>query len=313
MRIVEFFAGTGSITLAAKNNNFDVVFANDNAPESTKIYNHNFPNNGFVEKDIHELNEEDIPEMDIITAGFPCQPFSVAGQQKGFEDKRSNVFWKLLSIIEYHRPKIVLLENVKNLKTHDKGKTFSIIIENIEKHGYTVIYKVLNSTITGIPHSRERIFILAFRDKELAEKFQWPKSFESLKTLDDLLEKEPVDEKFYYTNSSIIYDKLKEDVVKHSTIYQYRRYYVRENKSGVCPTLTANMGTGGHNVPIILTKDNKIRKLTPKECFNLQGFPESYILPDDLSNAKLYKLAGNAITVKVVDYLFQNIRKALNS
>lgn len=227
-----------------------------------------------------------------------CQPFSIAGKQEGFNDERSNVFWKILRIIDRHQPSCIVLENVKNLVSHDEGKTFTTIKDNLEKHGYHLRYKVLNtSSITTIPQHRERIYIVGLKDKSIYDKF----------TLDfDEVEKQPVsnmfeekvNDKYYYTDKSSTWKLVKEHVTKKNTIYQYRRVYVRENKSNECPTLTANMGGGGHNVPIIL--DHKgIRKLTPRECFNFQGFPTHYNLPA-MSDTNLYKLAGNAVSVPVV-------------
>jgi DNA (cytosine-5)-methyltransferase 1 len=260
----------------------------------------------LTKQNLIDIKDTDIPKSDILTAGFPCQPFSIAGMQKGFDDERSNVFWKILSIIKNNEPKIVILENVKNLQSHDNGKTFKIIIENLEKLNYYIKYSILNtSKITGIPQNRERIYIVCFKDKNICDNFSFDFPEIELKCVTEFLEKD-IPEKYYYNNSTIIFNELKKNVINHistNTIYQYRRYYVRENKNNVCPTLTANMGGGGHNVPIILD-DKGIRKLTPKECFNLQGFPNDYTLPS-ISTSKLYCLAGNAVSVPVV-YLIAN-------
>ena len=205
------------------------------------------------------------------------------------------------SIIKNNNPKIVILENVKNLQSHDNGNTFKIIIENLEKLDYYVKYSVLNtSKITGIPQNRERIYIICFKDKIMFDNFHFDFPEIELKPITTFLEKN-IPDKYYYNNSTVIYNELQKNVVKHistNTIYQYRRYYVRENKNNVCPTLTANMGGGGHNVPIILD-DKGIRKLTPRECFNLQGFPNEYKLPS-ISTNKLYSLSGNAVSIPVV-------------
>jgi DNA (cytosine-5)-methyltransferase 1 len=229
--------------------------------------------------------------------------------QKGFDDERSNVFWKILSIIKNNTPKIVILENVKNLQSHDNGKTFKIIIENLEKLDYHIKYSILNtSKITGIPQNRERIYIVCFKDKTDYDNFDFDFPEIELNQVTQFLEKD-IPEKYYYNNSTIIFNELKKNVINHistNTIYQYRRYYVRENKNNVCPTLTANMGTGGHNVPLI--KDDKgIRKLTPRECFNFQGFPSDYKFPSKMSNAALYKLAGNAVSFPVVEKIAKKI------
>ena len=298
LRMIDLFAGTGAFTLAFQStNDVNVVFANDMVKHSKDIYDENFDHK-LTLNDLNEIKNEDIPPHDILTGGFPCQPFSVAGLQEGFKDERSNVFWKILSIIDHHQPKCVILENVKNILTHDEKKTFNTIKSNLEKRGYHICYKVLNtSDITGIPQHRERIYIVCLKSKEIFDKFSLDFPKIEKKKVSEFLEKN-VPEKYYYTDKSSTWNIVKEGVVKKDTVYQYRRVYVRENKSNECPTLTANMGGGGHNVPLIL--DSKgVRKLTPRECFNLQGFPLSYKLPT-ISDTNLYKLAGNAVSVPVV-------------
>ena len=306
LTMIDLFSGTGAFTLAFQNTNaVNIVFANDMVDHSKKIYDENF-NHKLTLKDLNEIKNEDIPPHDILTGGFPCQPFSIAGLQEGFKDERSNVFWKILSIIDYHQPKCVILENVKNLVSHDEHKTFNTIKTNLEKRGYNICYKILNtSDITGIPQNRERIYIVCIKSKNVFDKFtlDFPKI--EKRKISEFFEKD-IPEKYYYTDKSSTWNIIKDSVVKKDTIYQYRRVYVRENKSSECPTLTANMGGGGHNVPLIL--DTKgIRKLTPRECFNLQGFPISYKLPKDLSDTNLYKLAGNAVSVPVVNLIANRI------
>ncbi len=308
----EFCAGTGAFSLAFENTKkVKTVFANDFDKNSKIIYDYNFSTK-LNNNDIHKLDEKkDIPKMDIITAGFPCQPFSIAGNQEGFNDERSNVFWKLINIIKYHKPRIVIFENVKNLKTHDNGNTFKIITDEITKVNYKYKYEILNTCdITATPQNRERVYIICFKNDKDYEKFNFPISIKEKdkKKICELIQKE-VDNKYYYTDKLKVWNEIKTNVkknIKTNTIYQYRRYYVRENKNNVCPTLTANMGSGGHNVPLI--KDDKgIRKITPQECFNIQGFPSTYKLPDTISDAGLYKLAGNAVSYTVVEKIAQII------
>lgn len=303
LKMIDLFAGTGAFSLAFQDY-VNVIFANDMVAYSKTIYDDNF-NHQLILKNLNDIKVEDIPPHDILTGGFPCQPFSIAGLQEGFKDERSNVFWKILSIIDCHQPKCIILENVKNLISHDENKTFKIIINNLEKRGYFICYKVLNTAkITGIPHHRERIYIVCIKSKKVFDKFNLDFPEIDKRNISDFLEYD-VSPKYYYNDKSTTWNLVKTNVVKKDTIYQYRRVYIRENKSRECPTLTANMGTGGHNVPIIL--DHKgIRKLTPRECFNFQGFPATYKLPP-LSDSNLYKLAGNAVSVPVVKLIADKI------
>jgi DNA (cytosine-5)-methyltransferase 1 len=251
--------------------------------------------------------------MDIITAGIPCQPFSSASNtQLGFEDPRSNVFWKFSEIVKYHQPNFFLIENVKNLITHDSGKSIAKITDNLKTLGYYIKYSLLDtSVITEIPQHRERVFIVGFKNQQQFEKFKFPESTTTKLHVRDLIDLQ-VPDKYYYTPKLKVWETINSSITKTidtDTLYQYRRTVVRENKSGLCPTLTANCGGGGHNVPLL--KDSKgIRKLTPRECFKFQGFPEIYKI-DGLSDTALYKLAGNAITVPVVKKIAEQILECL--
>lgn len=308
LRLVDLFAGTGAFTLAfEQTGKVECVFANDINESSKKIYDLNF-NHKLTLKDINEVEPKDIPSHDILTGGFPCQPFSIAGKQMGFEDDRSNVFWKIMKIAQYHNPKIILLENVKNLLSHDQGRSFQTIKKSINENGYKIHFSILDtSKISGIPQHRERIYIVCIRE-DIDEKIKFIFEFSKVDKLpisNFITDDKIVKDKYYYTEKSAIYPLLKDRVKSKESIYQYRRVYVRQNKKGECPTLTANMGTGGHNVPIILTAKG-IRKLTPRECFNFQGFAETYKLPD-LSDSNLYKLAGNAVSVPVVKLIANSL------
>jgi DNA (cytosine-5)-methyltransferase 1 len=237
-----------------------------------------------------------------------CQPFSIAGEKKGFDDVRSNVFWKLCEIIKNKNPEILILENVKNLKSHDDGNTYQIIEDNLKTLGYHIKSSILDtSQITNIPQHRERIYIICFKDKSKYDKFNFKFNIVENKEIKLFLE-ESIHNKYYYTDKLKVYNEVKKEVKKHineNILYQYRRFYVRENKSNCCPTLTANMGSGGHNVPLLLD-DKGIRKLTPRECFNLQGFPSNYKLPN-ISDSALYKLAGNGVTVPVIELIVKKL------
>jgi len=302
LRMIDLFAGTGAFTYAFENTkNVKCVFANDMNKESKQIYDSNFSHK-LTLGDLNDIDVNDIPPHDILTGGFPCQPFSIAGKREGFDDPRSNVFWKILEIIDKHYPRCIVLENVKNLLSHDEGNTFKTIQSEIMKRGYNIHFKVLNtSTITAIPQHRERIYIVCLKDN-----IDFSLEFDSVNhdSIQPYLDSN-IPSKYYYTNKSSTWSLLQPMVKSRDTVYQYRRVYVRENKSKECPTLTANMGSGGHNVPIILDEIG-IRKLTPRECFNFQGFPDSYILPS-IADSHLYKLAGNAVSLPVVQLIANRI------
>lgn len=305
------YAGVGGICLGFKNAGFKLQWANEFDKKACVTYRNNFEHT-LIEGDVMQLEVKELIKIDILTAGFPCQPFSLAGHRKGFKDSRGNHFFKILDFIDEMRPKVVFLENVKNLKGHDKGNTMKVIQREIKKRDYTFDSAILNTRDFGnIPHNRERIFMVAF-DKKFVKKgfkFNFPAKEELTKKVTDLITKEKVDKKFYYTEDKYMYNTLTEAVVREDRIYQFRRHYVRENKKEVCPTLTANMGTGGHNVPIITTKFG-FRKLTPRECFRFQGFPDSYKLPQ-ISNSSLYKQAGNSVSMPVIERLASEIFKCI--
>jgi DNA (cytosine-5)-methyltransferase 1 len=312
LRLAGLFAGVGGIELGFQKAGFNPIFANEIDEKASITYRLNHSHD-LVTKDINLLESRELPKIDILTGGFPCQAFSVAGYQKGFKDPRGNVFWEIVRLLEDKKPEIVFLENVKNLGSHDKGKTFRVIREALEAVGYHVKFEVLNSDgYGGVPQNRERIYIVGFKSKIYSNRFEFPDKIKKKSLLSDFIDFEnKVDPVFYYDDRYMA-KELRKSMKRTDTVYQWRRHYVRENKSGVCPTLTANMGTGGHNVPLILTK-NGIRKLTPKECFNLMGFPKAFKLPKDMAISHLYKQAGNAVVVPVIERIARNILASVNN
>lgn len=298
-----------------------------------------------------EMNEKILEQpIDILNGGFPCQAFSIAGEQKGFDDERGNLFLNIIDLInklgeKFYKPRILFLENVKNLKSHDKGRTYVVIKKKLEECGYSIYEHILNTMdYSDIPQNRERIYIIGFLNKKDAEKFSLFNEIEKykikksaaerkrdiMKVIDYSSNKDNL-EKYYYTKEKypkyfISQDEyvegsnkgvrinLEEQINEMYQFYQLRRgMYVRKNMSNVCPTLTANMGTGGHNVPLIKVNDG-IRKLTPTETFKLQGFPigNGYNLPSKFENrnypdSQFYKQAGNAVSVPVIKFLAKNI------
>lgn len=309
-KTIDLFAGIGGIRLGFEKAGFNTVFANDFDEQCKITYDLNFQKSKLVVEDMRKIGVDDLPNFDFLLGGFPCQPFSIAGYRQGFNDEknRGNLFFDIVRIIKVKKPIGFLLENVKNLKSHDEGKTFKVIEETLSNLGYHVKISVLNSMEYGnIPQNRERIYIVGFKNEEYKNKFSFPEKIKLTKKIPDILE-ENVQEKYYY-NGKPLYEKLKKFIKEEGKVYQWRRQYVRENKSGVCPTLTANMGTGGHNVPII--KDKKgIRKLTPLECARIQGFPESFKLPQ-IADSALYKQIGNSVSVPVVEAVARQMMIAM--
>lgn len=308
LKCASFFAGVGGIDLGFKQAGFDIVFANEFDPNACKTFQANFKTK-LDSRSIIDLPTQDIPDFDVMIAGFPCQAFSIAGKQQGFNDKgRGDLFFELERIFKAKKPKIIFLENVKNLVSHDKGRTFEIIKQSLISNGYHIKFQVLNASQFGVAQNRERIYIVCFLDKALCDKFKFPKPFQLNKQVSDYLENEcNIDSKYYYKESTPFFNELS-IVSDAKTVYQWRRKYVRKNMSNLCPTLTANMGTGGHNVPLINPQGKRttVRKLTPRECFNFQGYPKDFILPK-LADCHLYKQAGNSVVVPVIRQIAEQI------
>ena len=319
------FSGIGGIECGFEKAGFKTLWSNENDPYSIRSFKHNYKHKLYAE-DIRNINFKKLKSVDVLVGGFPCQAFSVAGYQKGFRDPRGNLFFEICrAITELPKmPKAFMLENVKNIKSHDGGKTARVITNSLRDLGYSVFWNIFNTSIhTEIPQNRERTFIIGFKDE-----FDWDfnpgkKSSSSIfnsylplrksqnkKKFREILEKGEAEERYYYKQDSYMYKDLKKSIKSSDTAYQWRRVYVRENKSNECPTLTANMGTGGHNVPLV--KDELgIRKLTPRECLNFQGFPKSFKFPDDMPISQRYKQAGNAVTVSLISRIAKIIKKSI--
>lgn len=225
----------------------------------------------------------------------------------------------MIRIMKSKMPRVALFENVKNLVGHDNGNTFRIICDELNSLGYYYSFKVLNAMEYGnIAQNREHIYIVAFKNKKDFDKFCFPRPIKLTTTVKDVIDFDiKVDEKYYYRKGKYkgdIYEKLikatEEDDETNPAVYQWRRTYVRQNKSGVIPTLTANQGEGGHNVCIVKTKYG-LRKMTPRECFNAQGFPKKYNLPNQ-SDTRLYKQAGNSVCVPVIERIAMNILMSIS-
>lgn len=316
MTCASFFAGVGGIDLGfEQTGKFKVLYANEFDSYPVMTYNENFEIKSDC-RNIYDVKPDDFPQVDIIMGGFPCQAFSIAGQRKGFDDEKGRgvLFFEMLRLIKEKKPRAVFFENVKNLVSHDNGNTFKVIMDSLNDAGYHCTSLVMNAMEYGnVPQNRERIYIVGFKDKKDLERFHFPEPVALTTPLSDIIDFEnKVDDKYYYTPGKYannLYEKLDEEMDDPKAVYQWRRKYVRKNKSGVIPTLTANQGEGGHNVCLVRTKYG-IRKMTPAECFYAQGFPKTFKLPD-MTDSRLYKQAGNSVCVSVIRRIAEQMAIAM--
>jgi DNA (cytosine-5)-methyltransferase 1 len=324
----DLFAGIGGMRLAFESVGGSCTLTSEINEHALRTYKFQKwkdenPDHKYI-NDVVELGnlpKAKIPQHDVLVAGFPCQPYSIAGLRQGLDDEkgRGQVFLSILDILKKAQPKAFLLENVKGMLSHDDGETVTYMCDELSKKGYKVFKpKVLNSmTHGGVPQNRERVFIVGFRKDIAPEIFEFPTEIPLGKTLEKALESGKVDEKYFYDKRYECFAEIKKAVVRSDTAYQWRRVYVRENKSGVCPALTANMGSGGHNVPLVKVADG-IRKLTPKECAALQGFPLiaknggfKFRFPPDMADSHLYHQFGNSVTVPLIARIAEQIAKVI--
>lgn len=310
------FAGMGGFCQAFKKVGFRVAWANELDSFAAETYRHNFPEVKLYEKSICDLSVagDKLESVDVMTAGFPCQPFSVAGSKEGFKDPRGMVFFDIIRLLKEfgdERPKILVMENVKNLLTHNNGKTFARVVNEVQSAGYWFKDRnaaVLNTCIhTNIPQNRERLYMVAFSwDAFDFNNFRFPEETDEKRAVEEFLDLDRQADSEYYFDPEQKYGKLFQEKMEEGddkSIYQLRRWYVRELKDYLVPTLTANMGGGGHNKPVI-KDDWGIRNLTPLECQRLQGFDESiFSFPETVSQTQQYKQIGNSVTVPLVEKL----------
>lgn len=327
---IDLFAGIGGIRLGfeqAFNKDIKTVFVSEWDEFAQKTYKDNFKDDFEIAGDITQINEKDIPSFDICLAGFPCQPFSMAGQRKGFEDDykglcRGTLFLDVARICEYHKPKVIFCENVKGLVNHDKGKTLKIILKTFEELGYKVFYQVLNSKDFGVPQNRERIYIVAFRNDINSDNFKFPCPTDTTKTIRDIMEKEVPSVKYYLS------DVYMNTLIKHKARHEAKGngfgYEIRDI-DGIAGTIVC--GGMGRERNLIIDKRltdftpvthikgevnrDGIRKMTPREWARLQGFPDTYKLT--LADTHLYKQFGNSVTVPVIREIAIQIKKVLDN
>ena len=311
MTTIDLFAGMGGVRLGFEAAQFKTVFANDFDAHCLITYNLNFGDPQLTIEDIRKIRASSLPDFDFLLGGFPCQAFSVAGRQPGFADERGTLFYEIARLLKAKKPLGFFLENVKNLEGHDFGRTFTAMLGCLDDLGYDVRYEVLNTAEHGgLPQNRERIYLVGFKKSSgLAKQFKFPGPKTLKLRIKDLLQDVREVGPHHYYNDKPLFAQLKNYPFKQGVVYQWRRKYIRENKSGVCPTLTANMGSGGHNVPIIKDRGG-IRRLTPRECARLQGFPDSFKLPD-VAECHLYHQLGNSVSIPVIARIARQIRKVV--
>ena len=311
MKVCSLFSGIGGIDLGFQQAGFEIVWANEFDRDAAKTYRHNFGDTYLSEQNIRNVRTEDIPDFDVLVAGFPCQSFSSAGKQKGFDDPRGNLFFEIARIVKDKRPSVIFLENVANLLQHDDGKTFLTVYNTLVPFGYTFKYRVMDAMEYGnIPQHRSRIFIVAFLDYQKCEKFEFPEQIKRTVFLNDILKRNTKhDDSYYLKPSDLNYDFLVKLVSNKSRIYKYYESLKAYKTYKVCPTLLASMGSYPESIPLILD-DYGIRKITPYECLSLQGFPKDYRFPK-IPMASAYKQCGNSVVVPVIRRIAENIAIAL--
>lgn len=297
-KTIDLFAGIGGIRLGFEAHGCKTVFASEWDSYAQDMYEVNFGERPFG--DINLIPPGDIPDHDILLAGFPCQPFSIAGKGLGFSDTRGTLFFNIEAIVEAKRPQALLLENVKRLTTHDNGNTFAVIIEKLATLGYTLYHKVFNSLEFGVPQKRERIYIVGFRDPI---HFQFPKPCGYYQPLSEVLEKDEDVAQSHFLSERLKTKRL--ESMKHAPPFPSIWHENIGGNISALPYSCALRAGGSYNYLVV----NGIRRLTAREMLRLQGFPESFII--NIPYSQLRKVAGNAVTVPVVRAIAGEMIKSL--
>lgn len=300
MRILSLFSGCGGLDKGFVDAGYDVVWANDFDKYAVQTYQANFGNH-IVLGDINEIEITDLPNFDILIGGFPCQPFSMMGEERGFEDARGTLFFRIAEILQYkierdEKPRVVVLENVRTLKTHNKGKTFKTILRILEKDlGYKVFYDILNTADYGIPQTRNRTYIVCFANEKA--NFSFPRKQSLNSTLQDLLESN-VDDKYFLS------DRILPTILSNGTGgYKAKSEIDLKIARPLCATMAKMHRACQDNY---VTQNGRVRRLTPRECARLQGFDDDFLIP--VSDTQAYKQFGNAVTVNVSRAVAQAVR-----
>ena len=311
LKVCSLFSGIGGIDLGFTQAGFQIVWANEFDRDAARTYKHNFGSEQLCEKDIRKVKVEDIPGFDVLVAGFPCQPFSILGKQRGFEDPRGQLFFEIARIVKEKRPQVVFLENVANLLEHNDGKTFLEVYNTLVPYGYAFKYRVIDAIDYGnVPQHRTRIFIVAFLNDEKCERFSFPTAIRRTVELNDVLYKHQKHNELYYlTDQNPHFELAKKCVRDKTALYMYSESKESYTFHRVCPTLVASMGSHPERIPIVID-DYGIRQITPYECLALQGFPRNFRFPRiPLANA--YKQCGNSVAVPVVKRIADNILRVM--
>jgi len=313
LTFIDLFAGIGGFRLALEQLNSECVFTSEWDKDSAKVYFNNFDD--LPLGDITKIDESTIPEHDVLCAGFPCQAFSISGKRLGFADTRGTLFFDIERIVKHKKPKVVFLENVKNLLKHDNERTFNTILQKLEELNYQVFFKLLRSSDFGVPQARERVYIVGFRNDLNIKSFKFPKPISETRTVRDILEKHPPENTFIDRDDIVInnHNKTINDPRKPHRVGtiskggQGERIYSID-ASGI--TLSAFGGGPGAKTGAYLV-DGRVRKLTPREAARMQGFPETFIL--DEKTHKALKQFGDSVSVPVIKKIYESILLSINS
>jgi len=301
-KFIDLFAGIGGIRRPYQKLGGECVFSSEIDKFAVQTYKANW--NETPRGDITQIEASEIPQFDVLLAGFPCQAFSIAGKRQGFNDTRGTMFFEVERILEHHKPKCFMLENVKGLLSHDKGNTFKVMKDILEnKLGYKIFYKVLNARDFGVPQNRERIIIVGFKDHNV--KFEFPDPTGVPTRLGDILEKD-VDPK--YTISDKIWASHQRRKEEHKAKGNGFGYSLFTEDSPYTSTISARYYKDGSEI-LIAQEGKNPRKLTPREAARLQGFPEDFKLV--VSDLQCYKQFGNSVPTKMIEAVANNVIKAL--
>ena len=306
---IDLFAGIGGFRLALEDFGGTCVFSSEWDGNSQDVYLKNFGE--LPHGDITKIKEKEIPEHDILCAGFPCQAFSISGKMLGFKDMRGTLFFDVARIAKHHKPDVLFLENVKNFAKHDNGNTLTAVLNVLDDIGYKSFYQILKSSDYGVPQARERIYIIAFKKDLGINDFEFPKQAREIKIVKDILEKEAPKDCYINRPDIKIYGKDKKIVDPRRPLQigslngggQGERIY-SINGAGI--TLSAYGGGAASKTGAYLIGD-KIRKLTPRECARMQGFPEDFKIAENRNVA--YKQFGDSVSVPVLRAIFAEIIK----